>query len=356
MEWIKRMSLRKSLTTIILLFVAIGVILYTLVMNIIRNLQLPVFDNGLDNLTQFIKMIPPYVIAVSVPIIATAIFYKIKLKTPLFQLSIGAKRIMENDLDFSVEYSSKDELGQLCESFESMRVELLKSNRELWRQMDERKHLNAAFSHDLRNPVTVLKGSAKILQKGLAQGNLTIENAGESISLIIQYTERIENYIQAMTSAQKLEELTLMPSEVDWALLTKELENSLSILSANTEKEVQVFSNGDNQQICVDKHMIHNVAENLVSNALRYSKNSIMVDMFCDSEKVALCVSDDGSGFSTAIINKGAAPFLRDGHSEHGQGFGMGLYICRLLCEKHGGTLTLENHHAGAKATATFYF
>jgi len=356
MEWIKRMSLRKSLTVIILLFIAIGVILYSLVMNIIRNLQLPVFDNYLDNLIQFIKMIPPYAIAVSVPIIATAIFYKIKLKTPLLQLSLGAKRIMENDLDFSIECNSKDELGQLCESFESMRIELLKSNRELWRQMDERKHLNAAFAHDLRNPVTVLKGSAKILQKGLTQGNLTIENAEESISLIIQYTERIENYIQAMTSVQKLEELPVSPLKTDWSTLIKELENSLSILSANMGKEIQVFSSNGNQQLCVDKYMIYNVAENLVNNALRYSENNIMVDMSYDSEKVVLCVSDDGSGFSTTIINKGATPFLRDENSKYKQNFGMGLYICRLLCEKHGGRLTLENHLAGAKATATFYF
>jgi len=356
MEWIKRMSLRKSLTVIILLFVAIGVILYTLVMNIIRNLQLPVFDNYLDNLTQFIKMIPPYAIAVSVPIIATAIFYKIKLKAPLFQLNMGAKRIMENDLDFSIAYSSKDELGRLCESFESMRVELLKSNKELWRQMDERKHLNAAFAHDLRNPVTVLKGSSKILQKKLTQGDLTIENAQESISLIIQYTERIENYIQAMTSTQKLESLTIAPSKIDWSILTKELENSLSILSVNTGKDIQVFSSNHNKQPCVDKYIIYNVAENLVCNALRYAKSHIMVDISCDSEKLTLYVSDDGSGFSTAIIENGATPFLRDDDSKSEQNLGMGLYICRLLCEKHGGTLTLENHLAGAKVTATFYF
>ena len=356
MEWIKQMSLGKFLAVIILIFLAVGVILYTLTMKVIRDLQLPILNNYWDSLIPFIKIIPPYAIAVSVPIIAAAIFYKIKLKSPLLQLSIGAKRIMESDLDFSVEYSSKDELGRLCESFESMRVELLRSNRELWRQMDERKRLNAAFAHDLRNPVTVLKGSTTILQKGLSQGNLTIENAGESISLIVQYTERIENYIQAMTSVQKLEELTLAPTEVDWFVLAKEVENSLSILSVNTKKEIHIVSNVENKQIYVDKHVIHNVAENLVSNALRYSKDSIAIDMTCENGKIVLCISDDGSGFSSAILNKGAAPFLRDDNIEHGQNFGMGLYICRLLCEKHGGALSLENHINGAKVTATFNF
>jgi len=291
-----------------------------------------------------------------VPIIIAAIFYNLKLKTPLSQLNMGAKRIKENDLDFIINFSSKDELGQLCESFESMRVELLKSNRELWQQMEERKRLNAAFAHDLRNPVTVLKGSAAILQKGLEQENLTTENASENVSLIAQYSARIENYIQAMTSVQKLEELSHTPRITEWSSLAKELKNSLSIISSSAGKNADFFSSNKDKQINVDSYMVHNVAENLVTNALRHSKDSITVDMSCDDKKITICVSDDGPGFSSGILKKGATPFLRDNNEPQGQNFGMGLYICHLLCEKHGGSLSLENHSNGAKATATFYF
>ena len=69
-----------------------------------------------------------------------------------------------------------------------------------------------------------------------------------------------------------------------------------------------------------------------------------------------MSVYDDGFGFSPKILEKGATPFLRDDSIEQGQNFGIGLYICRLLCEKHGGSLTLENSENGAKVTATFYF
>jgi len=355
MEWLKQMSLKKSLSVIIVVFIMIGLFLYVLSMRVINNLSIPVSHSWETPLT-FLKLIPPFIIAASMPFFAGAIFYKVKLKAPIYQLNLGAKRIMENDLDFSIEICSKDELGQLCQSFESMRVELLRSNQELWQQMEERKRLNAAFAHDLRNPITVLKGSAAILQKGFEKGSLSIETAGESISLITQYSARIESYIQAMTSVQKLEELTFAPKETEWFALAKELQNSLSILGTNAEIEIAFINSSENRQIHVDRHMIHNVAENLVSNALRYSKNRIAVDMSCDNEKVTLCVSDDGSGFSSTILKKGAAPFLRDDNVEQGQNFGMGLYISNLLCEKHGGTLTLENHSNGAKATAKFYY
>lgn len=354
MEWLKQMSLKKSLSVIIVAFIACGLIFYFLTKLALNSLLSP--PCLCSSPLSILNLVFPFAVAVSMPMLAAALFYKIKLKIPLAQLRMGAKRIMENDLDFSVKYNSKDELGQLCESFESMRIELLNSNRELWRQMEERKRLNAAFAHDLRNPVTVLKGSAMILQKELEQEHLAIERAEESISLITQYAERIESYIQAMTSVQKLEELTIAPKEVDWFVLTKELEYSLSILSAKEGKEIKVLNGSENRQICVDQYVVHNVAENLISNALRYSKDEIEIDISCDHEKIVMCVSDDGKGFSERILKKGVAPFLREPDEDHGQHFGMGLYICRLLCEKHSGTLTLKNGRNGAKVTATFYF
>lgn len=353
MEWLKQMSLKKSLFTIIAISIVVGLALYVLVLSFVYDISFPYPLNYLKPILQFI---PPFAIAVSIPLGAVAFFYRVKLKTPISQLSIGAKRIMENDLDFSIDFSSNDELGELCQSFESMRVELLKSNRELWQQMEERKRLNAAFAHDLRNPVTVLKGSAAILQKGLERETLNTETTRESISLITQYSARIESYIQAMTSVQKLEELALAPKEIWWDELSKELQSSLCILSASAEKKMDFSSDGENKQISIDRYMVHNVAENLVNNAIRNSKKFIYVNMSCDDKKVSISVSDDGSGFSSAILKKGASPFLRDDNAEQGQNFGMGLYICQLLCEKHGGVLTLENHASGAKVTATFYF
>jgi len=349
MEWLKKMSLKKSLYLIIIVSLAIGNALNQLILFIIRKLtDICLCEGSLPAILMNIAM------SFVAPLIMAVIFYNIKLKTPISQLSMGAKRIKENDLDFSIHFSSSDELGLLCESFESMRAQLLKSNKELWRQMEERKRLNAAFAHDLRNPVTVLKGSAAILQKAIAQDNL--ENANENIALITQYSARIESYIQAMTSVQKLEALPFAPKVVDWLSFTKELKSSLSIISSNACKKIEFFISDENIQMNIDGYMIYNVAENLVNNALRYAKDGITVDMSCNHKKITISVSDDGAGFSSVILQKGATPFLRDTKEPQGQHFGIGLYICHLLCEKHGGTLKLENHINGAKVTATFYF
>ena len=78
-------------------------------------------------------------------------------------LTTSANRIAENDLDFSIVYDRNDEMGLLCKAFEKMRSALESNNREMWRQMNERQKLNAAFSHDLRTPLSVLKGYVEYL-------------------------------------------------------------------------------------------------------------------------------------------------------------------------------------------------
>lgn len=72
---------------------------------------------------------------------------------------------MTSDLDFSMEASGGDELGALCGAFEAMRAQLLENNQALWRQSEERRRLNAAFSHDLRNPLAVLQGTVQLLRR-----------------------------------------------------------------------------------------------------------------------------------------------------------------------------------------------
>ena len=349
---LRKMSLRKSLFLIIILFGAIGAGAVYITLFVLNSI-VP-YCCICRTPFSFLRWLLPFVASVLMPTLAVTTFYRLKLKTPLSKLERGTKKIMENDLDFSIDFRSKDELGQLCQSFEIMREKLMESNQEVWQKMEERKRLNAAFAHDLRNPVTVLKGSASMLQKKVDEGDLSAENGAESVALISQYTQRIESYIKAMTSVQKLEELPLSPKKILWSALINELDSSLAILTAGTGKELKLTSKSKEKFVVVDQDIIHNVAENLVSNGLRYAKGKVGVSLTQDDNKVTLKVTDDGSGFSSKILEKGVVPFLRNDQEEQGEHFGMGLYICHLLCKKHEGTLILENELGGAKITATF--
>ncbi len=131
-------------------------------------------------------------------ILAAMLFYKNKMKKPLVVLREAYQRISNHDLDFVTHYESKDEMGQLIKSFEKMRTTLLANNRQMWRLMEQRKQLNAAFAHDLRTPLTVLKGYSEILKNDSKE-----QDTRETASAMKKHIDRLERYADSMSSLQK---------------------------------------------------------------------------------------------------------------------------------------------------------
>lgn len=275
-----------------------------------------------------------------------SMFYHLKLKEPLKILTQGAACIIDNNLDFTIETTSQDELGQLCTAFETMRKTLLENNYTLWRQGEERKRLNAAFSHNLRNPVTVLKGSIKLALKNIEDITTASNPFTDNLLRMESYTNRIEQYVETMSSIQKLEDITLQPELVKWDSLISELKNMLCFLREDTQKQIQFTPAKYEKNILIDKSILFQIAENLVSNALRFA--TARIDILCSisSGKLLLSVTDDGCGFPEKLLQNGIQPFQK-GNEDMGH-FGMGLYTCELLCQKHDGNITLKNNPTGA--------
>ena len=274
--------------------------------------------------------------------LAGALFYRWKLKEPIRVLKEGTRRIQAHDLNFVIPNLSADELGQVCGAFERMRLELLKTNRELWQQAEERKRLNAAFAHDLRNPVTVLKGSAKLLRQDPAD-RLALDR-------LERYTLRIEQYVEAMSSIQRLEQMPVRTGGVSWALLGSELEETARLLAPALDIALSVPEEG---AVRLDHGIFLTVTENLIGNGARFAQRKLEITLVPEGDVLRLSVADDGPGFPAGLLKSGPKPFGKlEEDPEH---FGMGLYSSHLLCLKHGGGLRLENRQAGgAIVTACF--
>ena len=370
MERIKQMKLKKALFTITLINITIAFILSLLIIWIcieLRSQLAPMEGISIDvdsahvivqpqestsqavliaamiSLAQIVLPILIYIIA----LFATAsMFYHLKLKDPLRILTEGAACIIENNLDFTIETKTQDEFGQLCTAFETMRKTLLENNYTLWRQSEERKRLNAAFSHNLRNPVTVLKGSVKLALKSIENVTVTPNPFTDNLLRIEKYTNRIEQYVETMSSIQKLEDIAIQRKLVKWDSLISELKNMLCFLGAEKQKQIEFAAVKYEKNILIDKSFLFQIVENLVSNALRFAATRIDILCSISDGKLLLSVTDDGCGFPDRLIKNGIQPFQK-GNDDTGH-FGMGLYTCELFCKKHGGNITFKNNQAGA--------
>ena len=306
------------------------------------------------SIVKFLRSAGPVIIVIAALLLADATFYKRKLKQPIEILMHSAHQIQNRTLDFEIPDCGSDELGQLCSAFETMRQSLLESNRELWRQAEERKRLNAAFSHDLRNPVTVLKGSAKMAKLCVDGENINAPQLMDNLTRIEAYTGRIERYVETMSGVQRLEQVQPQKTVIDTVSLSADLNSSLAFAAAESGKQLAFYESSDAGTVVLDKGMLLQVAENLTTNALRFARQTVSVTLSIDADGLALEVADDGCGFPAELLKNGIQPFQE--HTEEAEHFGMGLYICKMLCEKHGGSLLLENHKNGAQATAIFKF
>ncbi len=288
--------------------------------------------------------------------LAGILFYQLKLKKPIAILKTGIVRIQMHDLDFVIPEVSSDELGQLCAAFETMRGELLRTNQELWRQAEERRRLNAAFAHNLRNPVTVLKGTVKLLRRSSGLGG----EEAQALERLETYTLRIEQYVEAMSSIQRLEQMPVCKKPVDLSLLQSELEETGKLLAPSHRVRVLVeddfaldISAQDDGTVQLDHGLFLTAAENLIGNAARFAEEELTISLVRKGNVLILVVEDDGPGYPAALLQNGPRPFAKmSGDAVH---FGMGLYSGMLLCMRRGGTLTLQNGtERGASATASF--
>lgn len=372
MGWIKRMSLKKSLFTLTCISAFCAVILSILAVMTCVELKMVIAPQGImiENGTGQISVLPapakqslfmvnllevlqfglPVLIFAGSSFMTAILFYRFKLKDSVTMLTDGAKHIIANNLDFTVKAESDDELGRLCTAFERMRQTLLENNRRLWQQAEEQKRLNAAFSHELRNPITVLKGSAKLARQGMKSGKAEPEQILENLVRIEEYTDRIEEYVETMSSVQRLEQISLNAKKTGWGQLSSEIENAVRLIGSDSGKQIHFEAQGTEKALSVDQSVFMQIVGNLVSNALRFADKSVWVTCTVKERYLEISVRDDGDGFPSSLMKNGILPFQKG--SEEAGHFGMGLYIAGLLCQKHGGSLEIQNNSTGAEAKA----
>lgn len=278
------------------------------------------------------------------------VFYRRKIEKPIRILSNASESISNNRLDFQVEIPENNELGELCSSFEKMRLALRDNNLEMWRRVEERKRLNAAFSHDLRTPLTVLKGQSEMLIRYAPK--MHEDKIIETAETMKRHITRLETYVNTMNDLQRLEDVEIKKESVT----VREIENQLRLTgtSLSGEKEYSLFSKIPETDIVnIDIENVMRVYENLLSNAFRYAKNKVETAIDNKDGAFIITVTDDGAGFSPECLKSATKPFYKTGADPKNEHLGMGLNIAKTLCEKHGGCLQLSNNN-GANVVATF--
>ncbi len=277
-------------------------------------------------------------------------FYRHRLKNPLEILQNGAEKIGRQELDFYVAYEQDDEMGQLCDAFEQMRLQLKDNNQMMWKMLEEQKQMRAAFSHDLRTPLSVLKGYVEYLNRYYPDGRLSKEKVIETLRELDEQTQRIENFADTMKDINRLDERKVNRKLMDKASVLKKSEEVLHTLVEKYGKTYSIQETIQQKEIQLDIDIYMEILENITANAMRYAKKEIRLELVDIESWLYMNVYDDGTGFSTEALKSARKPFYHELNENEEDHYGMGLYLCDNLCKKHGGKLSIGNQGTGGAA------
>ena len=312
-------------------------------------------DYHISEVCDFLQTFTVLIVSVAGNIIAVFLFYKHKLKNPIEELELASQQVGRNNLDFHITYENKDEMGRLCEEFERMKEQLAENNHQLWKIIEEEKALRAAIAHDIRSPLSVLAGYQEMLSEYLPEEEIDMDQALGMVNESKKQIERMDTFVETMRKMSSLDTRELVVEEITSMQLEIDIQAELNVFEKKYGKRCELECVETAEKFSGDKEVILEVIENLLSNAFRYAKTKVEMEVLLTCSELEIRVKDDGVGF-TVDKQKATELFYQQNVKDSLKHSGMGMYISRLYCEKHGGQLLIENEkQSGAVITAVFH-
>ena len=157
-----------------------------------------------------------------------------------------------------------------------------------------------------------------------------------------------------MNTIPKLEDTPVKIQTVPIDSFMKMLDDNIKLTAKEYGKDISVTNEINLQEVQGDISLIFRVLENVMRNACRYSENKISMRLYKQNQLLSFEMIDDGEGFRQEDMEQALNPFYTSGRSETSH-FGLGLDICKILCEKHGGSISISNSlDSGARVQFSF--
>ncbi len=264
------------------------------------------------------------------------------IATPLVKLKKATQNIKDGNLDFVLEVDGDDEFSELCRDFEEMRKRLKESAEEKVLLDKENKELISNISHDLKTPITAVKGYVEGIMDGVAD---TPEKMDRYIKTIYNKTNEMDHLINELTFYSKID-----TNRIPYTFSKLNVEDYFSDCAEEVGLELEtrgielVYANYVESGVLViaDGEQIRRVIHNIISNAVKYMekpKGIIQIRVKDVGDFIQVEIEDNGKGIAAKDLAYIFDRFYRTDVSRNSSkgGSGIGLSIVKKILEDHGG-------------------
>jgi two-component system sensor histidine kinase ChvG len=289
------------------------------------------------------------VFSVALVILIFSVFLNKYILKPIRSLVLYTKAIKEKDvkIDKHEKYLLReDEVGQLSRSLNEM-------TEDLYKRINIAETFSSDLAHEIRNPLTSLKGAAEVL-----------ENTSDSkkrkklIKVMSHDVERIERLITDYSQMLK-DEATLSRTKMVKIDLSNVVDSVVedfnsNLLNSNKNIKININNsnlNGSKLNVLGVESKLEQIIANLLDNAVSFSPSNSKISVICDTKKknAQLIFEDEGPGFNEKNIDKVFNRFYSNRPEKFGEHSGLGLNIVKNIIELHGGSITASNQTNGKK-------
>ena len=276
-------------------------------------------------------------------ILLTAWVYKSMLK-PLGMLQKATNEIKNGNLDFALEVEEEDEIGQICQDFEEMRIRLKESTEEKIQYDKENKELISNISHDLKTPITAIKGYVEGIMDGVASSP---EKLDKYIRTIYNKANDMDRLIDELTFYSKIDtnKIPYTFTKINVASYFRDCVEEVGLDMESQNIELGYFNYVDEDvMVIADAEQMRRVINNIISNSVKYldKKRGIINIRIKDvGDFIQVEIEDNGKGIAAKDLPNIFDRFYRTDSSRNSAkgGSGIGLSIVRKIIEDHGGRI-----------------
>ena len=264
------------------------------------------------------------------------------IATPLVKLKKATQNIKEGNLDFVLDVEGNDEFSQLCQDFEEMRRRLKESTEEKNLIEKENKELISNISHDLKTPITTVKGYVEGIMDGVAD---TPEKMDRYVRTIYNKTNEMDHLINELTFYSKID-----TNRIPYTFSKLNVEDYFSDCAEEVGLELEtkgielVYANYVENDVVViaDGEQIRRVIHNIIGNAIKYmdkKRGIIQIRVKDVGDFIQVEIEDNGKGIGAKDLPYIFDRFYRTDISRNSSkgGSGIGLSIVKKILEDHGG-------------------
>ena len=299
----------------------------------------------LPEVSQFLKDILVAVIVILVITGALLVVWIYRgIKIPLVKMQKATKNIKEGNLDFRLIPDTDDELGQLCQDFEEMRKRLKDNAEEKLAYDKESKELISNISHDLKTPITAIKGYVEGILDGVASSP---EKLDRYIRTIYNKANDMDRLIDELTFYSKID-TNKIPYTFAKINVSQYFKDCLEEVGLDMEArgiELGYFNYADEDvMVIADAEQMKRVINNIIGNSVKYldkKKGIINIRIKDDGDFIQVEIEDNGKGIAAKDLPNIFDRFYRTDSSRNSSqgGSGIGLSIVRKIIEDHGGRI-----------------